>query len=172
MMSVNVFRNWKRSLWQVPTILLLAVVIGWLANSIRSDAIPLVADWSPEARLVGPDGRHLAISLDEAQSGFRKKALVFIDARSVDDFASGHIQGAISLPWSDVDARFMDATAGLSLDAPIVTYCDGKTCALSKDLALFLSQSGFANVRVLVNGWSRWKQRGLPVETGGENKNG
>ncbi len=171
-MSVNAFRNWKRCLWQVPAVLVLAMGLGWITNTIRSDAIPLVADWSPEARLVGPGGRNLAISLNEAQKGFRKKALVFIDARPAEEYASGHIRGAISLPWDDVDARFMKATAKLSLNAPIVTYCDGESCSLSKDLALFLIQSGFTHVRVLLNGWSRWKKHGLPVGTGGEHKNG
>ena len=44
--------------------------------------------------------------------------------------------------------------------------CDGETCELSHDLALFLRDAGFVNTRVLVNGWTLWQQAGLPMEAG------
>jgi rhodanese-related sulfurtransferase len=52
-------------------------------------------------------------------------------------------------------------------DAPmIITYCDGEHCDLSVELALYLKKMAFENVRVLVNGWTVWKQAGLPTESG------
>ena len=39
----------------------------------------------------------------------------------------------------------MTVTADLELTTPIVTYCDGETCELSHDLALFLRDAGFTN---------------------------
>jgi 3-mercaptopyruvate sulfurtransferase SseA len=48
----------------------------------------------------------------------------------------------------------------------LITYCDGESCDLSHELALFLKEMGFENVRVLVNGWSVWQQAGLPFQTG------
>ena len=62
----------------------------------------------------------------------------------------------------------MDVIADLANDAVIITYCDGDTCNLSKDLALFLENLGFSKVRILVNGWTVWHDAGLPVETGNQ----
>ena len=48
----------------------------------------------------------------------------------------------------------------------IITFCDGQSCRLSHELALFLREMGYENVRVLVNGWTLWQQAGLPVSAG------
>ena len=42
----------------------------------------------------------------------------------------------------------------------IISHCDGETCSLSKDLALFLRDMGFKNARVLVNDWTVWQEKG------------
>jgi rhodanese-related sulfurtransferase len=111
-------------------------------------------------------GERMDITLEEAEKLFFTHAAVFIDARPAEDHAKGHIQGAHSLPWHDVDIKFIDVTQDLDLETQIVTYCDGETCELSHDLALFLRDAGFMNTRVLVNGWTLWQQKGLPVESG------
>ena len=55
--------------------------------------------------------------------------------------------------------------ADVSEERAVITYCDGETCELSMELAVFLRNAGYKNVKVLSNGWSVWKQDGLPVET-------
>ena len=45
----------------------------------------------------------------------------------------------------------------------IITYCDGESCDLSHELALFLKEMGYDNVRILVNGWTVWQHAGLPA---------
>ena len=137
-----------------------------ISNHFRPAPLPLIGDWSPEARLTSPSGRQMAISLDDANTLHQSKGAVFMDARPLDEYTKGHIQGAISLPWHDAEQRVMDVTADMANDAVIITYCDGDTCDLSKELALFLENLGFTNVRVLVNGWTVWQQAGLPVDTG------
>ena len=64
------------------------------------------------------------------------------------------------MPLQDVDQFFVDVAENLELETPIVTYCDGETCKLSHDLAVYLENIGFMNVRVLVNGWSVWQAAG------------
>jgi rhodanese-related sulfurtransferase len=106
----------------------------------------------------------MAISLNEAKTLFQSQKAVFMDARPLEEFISGHIRSARNLPWHEAEQRVMDVIADLPNDALIITYCDGESCNLSKDLALFLDSLGFTNVRVLVNGWSSWQHAGLPVE--------
>jgi len=163
------YHPWIQSIRQLLVIVLAAVAIALISNHFRSSPLQLVGNWSQEARLVSPSGRQLAISLGEAkvlhQSKGAIKGAIFLDARPLEEFTKGHIQGAISLPWHEAEQRVMDATADMANDALIITYCDGDSCNLSKDLALFLENLGFSKVLVLVNGWTLWLAAGLPIET-------
>jgi rhodanese-related sulfurtransferase len=117
-----------------------------------------------EARLIAPSGERLDISLLEAEKLFLRQAAIFIDARPDDDYEKGHIKGARSLPLHEVDQRLMTVTQDISTDTPIITYCDGESCELSHDVANFLVDMGFSNVRILINGWTKWKEADLPIE--------
>jgi rhodanese-related sulfurtransferase len=154
------------ALWQGSAIVLLAAGLGLLVNQWRPDALPLIADWSLKAQLVavGQD-ESLLVSLEEAKALFATRAAVFIDARAQEFHAMEHLAGALNLPWEDFEAHFQQVMADVPPDALIITYCDGESCALSKDLALALQGKGYPHVRVLPNGLSLWKDAGLPLES-------
>jgi rhodanese-related sulfurtransferase len=143
-------------------------MLGLSVNQLRPGRLPLVANWSPEAQLTLESGDTLAISLEQAEELFVTQLAIFLDARSPEVYAEGHIQGAVSLPWEQFESRFGDTMADTPQDTMIITYCDGETCNLSKELALALIGKGYTNVRVLVNGWTLWEERNLPVESGAE----
>jgi rhodanese-related sulfurtransferase len=157
---------WRRAVWQVPALVILSAAVALAVNALRADRLPLVGDFSVAARITTATGERMDISLNEAEKLFFTDAAVFIDARSEEEYARGHIQGALSLPWHDVDLNFIAVTQDMDMGTQIVTYCDGETCELSHDLALFLRDAGFVNTRVLVNGWTLWQQAGLPMEAG------
>ncbi len=168
-MTTNIhFSPWIRSIRQLALIVLVAAAAALISNHFRSASLPLVGNWSHEARLISPSGRQMAISLDEAKKLHQSKGAVFMDARPLEEFTRGHIQGAKSLPWHEAEQQVMDVTAELTNNADIITYCDGDTCDLSRELALFLENLGFTKVRVLVNAWTVWQEAGLPVETGNQ----
>jgi rhodanese-related sulfurtransferase len=158
--------GWGRAARQIPALVILSTVAALAVNAMRPDRLPLVGDWSVEARITTTAGERMDISLAEAQKLFSSTSGVFIDARPEEEYSRGHIQGARSLPWNEVDLKFMDVTRDIELETPIVTYCDGETCELSHNLALFLRDAGFVNTRVLVNGWKLWQQAGMPAGSG------
>ena len=149
---------------QMIFVLILSVVIGLSVNAIRSDGIPVIGDWFTEGRLSSDDGSSLEIPIIEAKAAFNENRAVFLDARDKGLFEQGHIKGAKSLPWHSVDDHFIDIVEGIANDTLIITYCDGETCDLSHELALFLKEMGFSNVKVLVNGWTVWQEMNLSVE--------
>jgi rhodanese-related sulfurtransferase len=153
-----------RATWQFGVILVVAVCLGVFINCFRSNRLPLFAARSMEAILKTPSGVRMDISLNKAKKLFLQHAAVFIDARPKADFEKGHIKGARSLPWQDVDQRFMAVTKNLSADTTIITYCDGEACELSRHLANFLMDAGFNHVRILLNGWTKWQDAHLPAE--------
>lgn len=162
---------YKQALWQIPALIVLAMMLALGANQWRANGIPLIGDWSVDARFSGASGKSLVIDLEEAGQLFSQDEALFVDARPENQYAQGHIRGALSLSWQEVDRCFMEMADQLEGQKTIVAYCDGESCDLSHELALFLKDMGFENVRVLVNGWTVWQQAGLPTD-GGESNNG
>lgn len=157
-------QQFLQSVWQCGAMFTLAVFLGFSINQFRDSRLPLFDDWSMETRLISPSGVRLDISLIEAKNQFSEQTAIMIDARPKGDYEKGHIRGARSLPWHEVDQRFMEVTKDISVDTPIITYCDGETCELSHNLTNFLLDLGFTDVRVLVNGWTKWQNADLPIE--------
>ncbi len=152
-----------RIIRQIGIILTIAVFAGILTNYIRHDSLPLPGEWYKGAIVTLDDGTNIAISIEEAKNHFLSQSAVFIDARSLKNFQSGHIKGAISFPWMAFDEFVEKRLPQLPENKVLITYCEGETCKLSKDLALALIELGFYNTRVLVNGWDIWKENKLPV---------
>ena len=157
-------RSARKALWQIPVLVLLALAIGMGVNQWRSDGLALVGEPAALASL-GPGGAHLPeIDLAEARRRFEQENVLFVDARPADQYAAGHIRGALNLSWPRAETDFIHVADRLDAARLIITYCDGETCTLSHELAQFLADMGFGDVRVFVNGWTLWRQAGLPVE--------
>ena len=152
------------ALWQSALILLIAAAASLSVNHFRQGGLPLVA--SPKA---GSSGLKTAgepvVSIEEARALFLTNGAVFIDARPVQVYRSGHIMGALNLPPGNFEESLSAVTAQVPPDSLIITYCDGESCSLSEEAALELSARGYSNVQVLINGWSVWQDAGLPTET-------
>ena len=156
----------KKAVLQAFVLLSLAVILGVVTNQWRDESLPLIGDWSVDARFNDSSGKSLIISLDESLRLHESGEVLFLDARPESQYAEGHLKGAVNLPWQDLDRYFMEVIDRLDGAGAIITYCDGETCDLGHELALFLIETGFENVYVLVNGWSLWVEAGLPTESG------
>lgn len=91
--------------------------------------------------------------------------ILFIDTRSSDQYASGHIPDARNIEWREVLARKQE----IPTDKTVVLYCD--TGLLSAKAHLALRLAGYENVKVLLGGylaWS-WEQNSEEIEAKGEN---
>jgi rhodanese-related sulfurtransferase len=157
-------RKWIQAVWQSGALLAVALLAGLLTNGLRSDGLRLFAAPPSAAETVSSLGENTLISLEEAEALFLAKMAVFLDARPEDLFLEGHIKGARNLPAFEFEVRFPDVMADIPPETTIITYCDGEDCALSHHLAGELIGKGYTNVRVLLNGWSTWRQTGLPIE--------
>ena len=163
MISLSVL---KQSIWQTAAIFVASIIVALGVNALRSGGIPLVRDYSTGTRMIDRSGARMDISLDDAARAFENGSAFFLDARSPSEYALGHIKGARLVPFEDLDEYVIEATADIPSDALIITYCDGEACMLSHDLALYLKDFGFERVYVLINGWTLWMDKGLPVEQG------
>ena len=153
----------------------LSVVLGTAIN------ISLVRRYmAGEFRQAFIDEREYAglrfITLAEAEDLFTQrmqtgKGAVFVDSRSREDYAAGHIPGALSLPlaeWKNEEKTPSGETLSDILSFPrnqvLVVYCEGGDCQTSVSLAKLIHDSGFVDIRILSGGWEEWAAAGLPEE--------
>jgi rhodanese-related sulfurtransferase len=87
---------------------------------------------------------------------------VFVDVRSFETYSKGHINGAISIPRSQMISRFREIPPGKL----IITYC---ACVREHTAALAvveLAQHGVNSAAALAGGWTEWTAARLPTKTG------
>lgn len=156
-----------KACFQAALLALIAAGSALAFNHFRVQGIPLKADWSPEARLKTAAGDSLILAAEQAREFHLTREAVFVDARSPQLYAEEHISGALNVPWQGVE-QYLDLFFEKVPDRKtiVIAYCDGESCSLSEDLAFMLSDMGYANVKVVLNGLTVWKERGYPVETG------
>lgn len=101
---------------------------------------------------------HREVSVSELVEMLRDGRAAVIDVREPEEFAAGHIPGAINMPLSRFEASRMPHPAGKTL----VLNCLG-----GKRSGMALDKCGVAQVAIdthLGGGFGAWKSAGLPVE--------
>lgn len=106
------------------------------------------------------------ITLDEAKILIKNSSVLFIDARSAEEFALGHIPNSLSLPNESYEQVYPLVKKTLAGKKTLITYCGGESCGLSELLGKRLAEEGFRDVRIFFGGWPAWLKEGLPIETG------
>ncbi|MCB1466505.1 MAG: metalloregulator ArsR/SmtB family transcription factor [Rhizobiaceae bacterium] len=99
------------------------------------------------------------VSREELLQRTRDDLVTVLDVRPIDEFAVGHVPGAINIPLGELEARL----AELDPTHEIVAYCRGPWCVLSFEAVAALRIRGF-RVRRLEDGLPEWRAAGLPVE--------
>jgi ArsR family transcriptional regulator len=100
------------------------------------------------------------ISRQELIRRTRRGLVTVIDVRPAEEFAAGHIPGALNVPLKDLARRLKE----LPPTTEVVAYCRGPYCVLSYEAVWALRHRGFT-ARRLQDGYPEWRIAGLPVET-------
>jgi rhodanese-related sulfurtransferase/DNA-binding transcriptional ArsR family regulator len=99
------------------------------------------------------------ISSADLSDRLRRRQVLVIDVRPAEEFAAGHIPGALSVPLVELEGRLPE----LPHDGEIVAYCRGPYCVLAPQAIEILRRAGF-RARRLEEGLPEWRLAGLPVE--------
>jgi rhodanese-related sulfurtransferase/DNA-binding HxlR family transcriptional regulator len=100
-----------------------------------------------------------AVSRKDLVSRLRDGLVTVLDVRPEDEFALGHLPGAINIPLG----KLVDRLGELSADREVIAYCRGPYCVLSFEAVAALRARGYL-VRRLEDGYPEWKAAGLPIE--------
>jgi rhodanese-related sulfurtransferase/DNA-binding transcriptional ArsR family regulator len=89
----------------------------------------------------------------------RKGLVTVLDVRPPDEFAAGHLPGAVNIPIHELEKRLSE----LPKRKEVVAYCRGPYCLMSYDAVQLLRGKGL-KARRLQAGLPEWRHAGLPIE--------
>jgi rhodanese-related sulfurtransferase len=102
-----------------------------------------------------------AIKLDFAYKLFND-GIKFIDSRSTEEFAEGHVKGAVNIPFYGSE-NYLDVIKRFNKNEIVVTYCSSADCDISILSGEELFEMGFKRVYVFIGGYDEWTKNNYPI---------
>ena len=100
------------------------------------------------------------VPIEQAEQAIRQ-ADVLIDVREADEFAAGHLPGAIHAPRGVLEFKLSSNPALASRDLKVLLYCkSGGRAALA---ACTMQDMGYLNVQSIAGGFEAWVAAGKAV---------
>src|SRR5438128_241671 len=100
------------------------------------------------------------VEMNELLKRARSHKVVVLDTRPSNEYAAGHIAGALSVPIDDLQRQLRQ----LPKEKEYVAYCRGPYCVYA-DRAVEILRSHGRRARRLREGFPEWRAAGFPVET-------
>ena len=100
-----------------------------------------------------------AVPAKEVLQRARKGLVTVLDVRPAEEFAAGHLPGAVNIPIRDLAKRLKE----LPKDKEVIAYCRGPYCLMSYDAVSMLRKRGM-KARRLEAGLPEWRLAGFAVE--------
>ncbi|WP_010223790.1 ArsR/SmtB family transcription factor [Pseudomonas donghuensis] len=144
---VQTRRDGKRVLYRlgVGPIADVLVALAQLAAFNRAAIRELMSD-----SLSAPE--HLeAISREELLERLQDHSVTLLDVRPAEEFAQGHLPGAINIPFAELQQRLGE----LPVSQEVVAYCRGPWCVFSRDAVTALKARGL-RARHFLQGIELW----------------
>lgn len=134
-----------------------AYKVGFQENLSSNSSSSSSSSSQSSADVLNPE----LISAEEAFEKYQKgEKIIFIDARSFEEYKKEHIKGAV---WTGSE-NIEDKVKNLSKEDFLVTYCYGSFCGASKIVARDLLSLGFKKVFASDLSVEKWKKLGGPTE--------
>jgi rhodanese-related sulfurtransferase/DNA-binding HxlR family transcriptional regulator len=99
------------------------------------------------------------VPAEELMLRAKKGMVTVVDVRPAEEYAAGHIRGAINVPVAELKKRLSE----IPQNHEIVAYCRGPYCLMSYEAVATLRKKG-VKARRLKEGYPDWRSAGLPVD--------
>jgi rhodanese-related sulfurtransferase len=134
--------------------------VAALYGHLQQVAATHLPDVAPAAAAyLGPDDTEV-VDRGELLRRARAGEVTVLDVRPAEEYAAGHLPGAVSVPLAELPDRLAELPAGTE----IVAYCRGAYCVLSYDAVRLLTAHG-RTARRLADGVLEWTLADLPLTT-------
>ncbi|EHN08957.1 Transcriptional regulator ArsR family [Patulibacter medicamentivorans] len=134
-------------------------VSGFLGSFERFAGERVAEMRSELEQLYAQPGGMERIGIAELERRMRDGQTVLVDVRPAEEFAKGHLPGAISMPLEDLRRRIDELPA----DAAVVAYCEGPYCFGSGHAVAMLAEAGHDAVRI-DGGVASWVRAGRELD--------
>ena len=105
------------------------------------------------------------LSVDEFDQGRQVKNAVVLDVRSPEEYAAGHVPGAVNVPVTGKGSAGFDKTvAAIDRERPVLVHC--RSGVRSAKAVEKMRAMGFAHLAEFPGGWVAWEGAGKPTEQG------
>jgi hydroxyacylglutathione hydrolase len=131
-----------------------------VANVARRTALALVTLLVAAVALAG-DPAPAPVTSDKVHERQQQKdaSLFVLDVRAPEEYAAGHVPGAVNIPHDQVASRL----AEVPKEKDVVLYCrSGRRSALAGEV---LAGSGYTRLQLMQGDMPGWMAKGWPVET-------
>ncbi len=116
-----------------------------------------IEDWQNSAMQLGQSGVYTVDGLHEKR---KEEELFVLDVREKEEYAEGHIPGAVNIYVGELEKRLAEVPS----DRSVVSVCStGNRAGLG---ASILARGGFKKVYNLIGGMTAWKEKGYPEGRG------
>lgn len=137
---------------------------GDSATGADASATAAMTEAAPSGEAENPfeEGGNLevpAAMIAEAMDGGFE--VVFVDARTALDYESGHIPGAVSVPYFEAK----DHLDKVPKDKWAIVYCECPT-AEARQVADVLMANGYTKVKIIAEGLAGWRDLGRTLDGG------
>lgn len=136
-----------------PDVVSLIAALGLVAETRLAEMAQLVRTYITARDDLEP------IAAAELLKRSKLGLVTVLDVRPANEFAAGHLPGAINVPVEDLGKRLRE----FPKRREVIAYCRGPYCLLSVDAVAMLRTKGY-KARRLEDGFPEWKASGLPVE--------
>ena len=161
----------QKTIKEIIILVGISVTLALVVNFLSPKGIAFFGQWDTSKGVItaSPNKSEEGIpqeinSVARAKEIFDSGNVLFVDARSQDDYEDGHIRGAVSFPVGRFDEQIESFLNQHSPEIRIITYCSGRTCEDSHHLARLLADIGFTHVSVFIDGFPGWEAQGFPIE--------
>lgn len=135
---------------QSLALLVVGIIIAGAALAVYLTQMPA----SPTASDYGE------VTVDEAKALLEANpSIVIVDVRTLEEYAGGHLEGALLLPVSELESRLDE----LSTEDELLIYC--RTGNRSQSAMTILETQGYTKLYHLTDGITAWIQAGYPTVT-------
>jgi len=174
----------RGTLAQALLFLAVSLAAGLLGNALLPQGLDLGRDYFP-ARAEGPGEEDPASQglpdhpygkptaeevLAYSEFAGEDDSILILDARHEADYREGHIPGAVSLDFYQLDEKLSQVRPLLEKAVTVVVYCNGGNCEdslnLAQDLVFRYNLLTEDQVLVYEGGITEWRELGYPIEEG------
>ena len=130
---------------------------------MNTHRLPLLVLLAAVAALTSCKSTLPRVAMDEFERLLADRRIAVVDVRTREEYAAGHIPGAVSIPVDELDIRVQELRA---LGRPIVAYCSCLEEEASLTAVATLNRLGIRGGRALTGGYPSWAALGRRVVAG------